>query len=154
MSWERHRRRREVLLAVLRHARRDPEGPLPLEEVPGATEAFADRRELLTALHHRWTLLLTGHLELAADESGDGVDAVVRAWRRLAADERVLRRILDAHADDLPAEAVRAEHRLLALWSGLAEPSEPADEVARIGAAFTGLLRSPARARRPLAPLG
>lgn len=138
MSWQTHRRRREVLLAVLRHARRDPGGPLPFECVPHATELFADRDELLLALHHRWMMLLTARLELATvDEAAGRVSAVSAAWRELAADEPELRAILDSPAaDDVLRRAVRGEHRMLALWSGLAEPHEPADEVAAIGAAL------------------
>lgn len=115
---------------------------------------FAGRGELLLALQHRWTLLLTARLELAmldADTGGDRVDAVANAWRELAGAEPVLRRVLDAHLDDAEPEHTRAveyEHRMLALWSGLAEPTEPAGEAARIGRALAGLLRSPRAGRR------
>ena len=42
---------------------------------------------------------------------------------------------------------------MLALASGLAEAKEPADEIARVGAAYLALLRAPERERaaRPLA---
>ncbi len=152
MSWSDFYRRRDALDAVLDQAAADPEGPLPFPEQAAAE--FADRRELLLALHYRWSVRLTGRVGMAQadaerDPSVDRVDAVAQAWRATAAEHPVLRRVLDAHPAGLAA-AVAGEQRMLALAAGLAEIDEPADEIARVGAAFLTLIRSspcPARQR-------
>ncbi|OZM70034.1 hypothetical protein CFN78_27590 [Amycolatopsis antarctica] len=163
MSWDDFYRRRDVMDAVLRRARRDPAGPLPFAEVPGATGMFGTETDLLLALHHRWSLLLAGRLRAAigdaADVGGDGthVDEVSRAWRATAEQHSTLRAVLDAGVGRYPAELLpvhEAEHRMLALAAGLAEPGEPAAETARIGGAFVALLRAgPAPRRNPVGQL-
>jgi len=153
MSWNDFYRRREAINAVLAQAKRDPGGPLPFEDVPQVTEEFANRAELLLAIQHRWTQLLTGKLAVALDEAEhdprvDGVQAVADSWRELAEQEPVLRRVLDVHgpdAEDALGEANDREHRMLALASGLAEPLEECGEVNRIGAAYASLIRSTPR---------
>lgn len=159
MSWNDFHRRREAMNAALAQAERDPDGPLPFEDIPQVTAEFADPEELLLAMQHKWTQLLTGKVGVALDEAEhdphvDGVEAVVNSWRELAEQEPVLRRVLDRHgatAGDAMREAVEREQRLLALASGLAEPFEETAEVTRTGAAFAALLRStpaPSTARR------
>ncbi|MFD9740229.1 hypothetical protein [Umezawaea sp. NPDC059074] len=132
MGWTDFYRRRDALDAVLR---RDPAAPLEFDRA-----AFANADELLLALHHRWLQQLTGRLGVALADSDDRVDAVRTTWRALAAEQPALRAVLDAHLAD--PEAQEREERLLALTSGLADLSEPAREVARIGAAFLALIRS------------
>jgi hypothetical protein len=150
MSWSDFHRRREAMNAVLRQAEHDPDGPLPFEDMPQVTEEFANREELLLAMQHRWTQLLTGKVAVTLDEAEhdphvDGVEAVAHGWRELAEQEPVLRRVLDvhgAHAGDALREAIDREQRMLALASGLAEPFEEIDEVTRTGAAYAALIRS------------
>lgn len=142
MSWSDYYRRRDALDAVLDQAARDPEGPLPFPE--RAAAEFADRRELLLALHYRWSVRLTGRVGMAQaeaerDPSLDRVDAVARAWRATAAEHPVLRRVLDAHPAGL---AAAGEQRMLALAAGLAEIDEPAEEITKVGAAFLALIRT------------
>ncbi|MFC5287622.1 hypothetical protein ACFPM7_11230 [Actinokineospora guangxiensis] len=142
MSWSDYYRRRDALDAVLDQAARDPEGPLPFGEQAAAE--FADRRELLLALHYRWSVRLTGRVGMAQadaerDPSADRVDAVARAWRATAAEHPVLRRVLDAHP---VGPAVAGEQRMLALAAGLAEIDEPAAEITRVGAAYLALIRT------------
>ncbi|MEO6085747.1 MAG: hypothetical protein ABIQ18_21800 [Umezawaea sp.] len=132
MGWNDFYRRRDALDAVLR---RDPAGPLEFDRT-----AFETADELLLALHHRWLQQLTGRLGVALADTDDRVEAVLRTWRVLAAEQPALRSVLDAHLAD--GEAVEREERLLALTSGLADLSEPAAEVTRIGAAFLALIRS------------
>ena len=132
MGWNDFYRRRDALDAVLR---RDPAGPLEFDRT-----AFETADELLLALHHRWLQQLTGRLGVALADTDDRVETVLRTWRVLAAEQPALRGVLDAHLAD--GEAVEREERLLALTSGLADLSEPAAEVTRIGAAFLALIRS------------
>lgn len=163
MSWDDYYRRRALLDTILRAARDDPNGALPLATTPEAVELFGDEPRLLLALHYRWSQLLGGSLraEIGAavedDPEGMHVDAVGRAWRAATNRHPTLRAVLDAGLDRYPAEllpAHQAEQRMLALTAGLAAPGEPAAEVTRIGAAFVALLRSrPAPRRNPVGRL-
>jgi len=163
MSWNDYYRRRDVMDAVLHEAGRDPAGPLPFTEVPGAAETFGTETGLLLALHYRWQLLLEGRLRAEirdvdeARDDGMHVDAVSRAWRAVAAEHATLRAVLDAGLNRHVPELLpvhQAEQRMLALTAGLATLGEPADEVTRIGAAFVALLRHrPAPRRNPVGQL-
>jgi hypothetical protein len=145
MGWQEFYRRRDALNAAIE------QGELR------ASEAFPDERELLLALHHRWTQRLTARVELAeltngntdGDMDGDTVDAVGEAWRRTAEDNAALRALLDRHAAD-PAlrPLVEAEHRTLARAAGLTERGDTPEEEASIGAAFVALQKT-APAPRP-----
>ncbi|KAA2264340.1 hypothetical protein F0L68_07945 [Solihabitans fulvus] len=165
MSWQDFYLRRDVLDAVLRQARRDPAGPLPFTEIPGASTVFADRDELLLALHYKWMQQLTGRVGLALADAErspdvDRVDAVTRGWRDLATAQPTLRAVLDAHLNteqEAARRAVEREQRMLALAAGLADAREPDRDITRVGAAFQALLRStptrPARRRGPVEQL-
>ncbi|ONI87402.1 hypothetical protein ALI22I_22880 [Saccharothrix sp. ALI-22-I] len=136
MSWTDFYRRRDALDAVLRAAAGNPAAPLTFDR-----ELFATEDELLLALHYRWMQQLTGRLGTAlGDSADDRVETVTRTWRELAAEQPVLRAVLDAHLTS--TEAVEREQSLLALTAGLAELSEPGAEIARVGAAFASLIRS------------
>ncbi|WP_243789249.1 hypothetical protein [Saccharopolyspora gloriosae] len=164
MTWNDFYQRKNAIRAVLDHAGEDPAAPLDPALVPAAATVFADRDELLRALHHKWNRSLTGRVDIGiedadADPRGDRVEAVSNAWRRTTSDNPVLRRILDSHADE-PAIAglLRQERRTLALAAGLAEPHEPIEEIDRVGHAFMNLLRTSApqataRRRSPLSQL-
>ncbi|MGW4209608.1 hypothetical protein ACWEIJ_16580 [Lentzea sp. NPDC004789] len=89
MGWADHYRRRDALDAVLRDARRDPSAPLIVDP-----DVFSSRDELLLALDHRWQNKLTARMESAALE-GPVDEHLVAA--RLAAEEPVLRAVLDSH---------------------------------------------------------
>ncbi|MCP2262376.1 hypothetical protein LX15_006112 [Streptoalloteichus tenebrarius] len=156
-------RRRHAVLAALDWTARHPGRPLPLADLPEIAAGFATRADLVRALHCRWLVLLAPKVELALDEAArrpdrDRVAAVADAWRHLASRERALRQALDAH-ETAEGEALRtamaAEHRLLALATGLAEPDEPVEQITRIGADFLSLLRStPAAPPRRRATVG
>jgi hypothetical protein len=147
MSWADFYRRRDALDAVLHAAAGNPAAPLTFDR-----ELFATEEDLLLALHYRWMQQLTGRLGAALEDSDDDrVGTVTRTWRELAAEQPVLRAVLDTHLTS--PEAVEREQRLLALTAGLAELSEPNPDIARIGAAFTTLIRTtpttvPGRHRR------
>lgn len=164
MTWNDFYQRQHAIRAVLDHAREHPAAPLNLELVPAAATAFTDRDQLLRALQYKWSRSLTGRIDIGvedadADPRGDRVEAVSNAWRRTTADNPVLRRVLDSHADE-PAIAglLRQERRMLAVSAGLAEPHEPAEELDRVGAAFLRLLHTStpsttSRRRGPLSQL-
>ncbi len=136
MSWSDFYRRRDALDAVLRAAAADPAAPLAVDR-----DVFASEEELLLALHYRWMQQLTGRLGTALEDSDDDrVETVARTWRALAAEQPVLRAVLDAHLTS--TEAIEREQRMLALTAGLAELSEPSAEIGRVGAAFASLIRT------------
>ena len=97
MSWNDFHQRQQAIQSVLDAARRDPSGAPATTPPP-----FTDRTELLRALHYKWTQLLTGRIGVALAETEnspheDRVQAVTTAWRRTAADNPVLRAVLDHH---------------------------------------------------------
>lgn len=145
MSWEDFYRRRDAIGLVLAHAKRRKGTDLSFDAV---REVFADRGELAAALQYKWSQQLTGRIAVALvdpDQDLDHVEAVASAWRATARRHPELRALLDgyaAEADDVFHAVQRAEQRMLALAAGLAEQGEPADETARIGAAFLALIRS------------
>ncbi|SDC59934.1 hypothetical protein [Actinokineospora iranica] len=162
MSWNDFYRRRDALDEVLRHARQNPEGTLPYDEIPEVAEVFSGPDEVLLALHHRWTMKLTGRVNLAQaeaerDRSVNLIDAIIQAWRATAVENPVLRWVLDANADayaDTLRPAIEAEQRMLALAAGLCEPDEPRAEITRVGGAFAALVRSaPERSERRRNPV-
>jgi len=153
MSWHDFYRRRDALAAVLADARHDPAAPLRSAEV------FGEPEQVLLALHHTWTMRLTGRLGVELNEAerqhtGDRVAAVSAAVRATAADNPVLRAVLDAHSAAY-ATALRPaldnERRLVAIAAGLADADEPADDIAAVGAAFLALvLAAPGRPGEPI----
>ncbi|MFD0919713.1 hypothetical protein ACFQ16_08160 [Saccharopolyspora rosea] len=148
MSWNDFHQRQHAIQSVLDAARRDPSGAPATTPPP-----FTDRTELLRALHYKWTQLLTGRIGIALVETEDSplddrVQAVTTAWRRTAAENPVLRAVLDHHDTDPDLRECRErEHRLLALAAGLAEPGE--SDADRVGAAFVRLLRATPDASGP-----
>src|SRR5258708_2062586 len=101
MGWSDFYRRRDVLDGVLATAERNPMSPLPFAEIPHATTVFAGTDDLLLALHHKWTRLLTNAIgwTLANPDYSEHnrVDAVSAAWHGLAGHHPTLRRLLDEH---------------------------------------------------------
>ena len=89
MGWADHYRRRDALDAVLNDARRDPSAPLIVDP-----DVFGSVQELLLALDHRWQNKLTARMENARLSGPVDED---RVTADLAADEPVLRAVLDAH---------------------------------------------------------
>lgn len=91
MTWaevrERNAALQEVLLAA---ARTDLTAPLRL--TPDARRLFGSVDGVLLALQQRWSTQLAARLDQAT-EAHDGPEV---AWRQLAADEPVLRAVLDA----------------------------------------------------------
>lgn len=153
MTWNDFYQRQHAIQAALDHVRDHGADGLTVEAVPRASAVFSDSAELFNALQHKWSQVLTGRIGVALadaedDPHGDRVQAVTAAWRKAAADNPLLREILGANASN-PHSPTRAaiehEQRLLALSSGLAEPHESAEEIARVGAAFMSLLEAAPR---------
>jgi hypothetical protein len=161
MSWDDFYRRRDAINLVLARAGRAPQG-LPFEGLAEVEAVFADREELALALQYKWSQALMGRIAVALTDVArtpelDHVEAVAGAWRATAKHEPVLRALLDgyaAEAGDRFRAALLAEQRMLAFAAGLAEAGEPANETARIGAAFLALVRNaPSRPARPRNPI-
>ncbi|OQO89293.1 hypothetical protein B1813_20280 [Saccharomonospora piscinae] len=164
MGWNEYYRRRRIMDNAVDLARRDDDHRIPFDHVDGAATMFGTEERLLLALHHRWTQLLTGHLRarLAGPENageipgersaehGDHLDTVSRAWRAAVRAEPDLHAVLAANVQRHPAlrRAHQAELRLLAVTSGLGEPHDGADDLARIGATLVALLDQRDRPRR------
>lgn len=150
MGWTNYYRRRDAIDQVLAHAGQHPGAGLPMHE-EAVQAVFADRESLALALQYKWSQVLMGHVAAAlvdADHDIDQVEAVAAAWRTAARQQPALRDLLDGYAAAAGEEfrrALRAEQRMVAFAAGLAEPGEPANETARIGAAFLGLVRGTAR---------
>ncbi|HEX3787422.1 MAG TPA: hypothetical protein VHW44_06140 [Pseudonocardiaceae bacterium] len=156
MSWSDFYQRRDAIDLVLAQAGQHPDAGLPQVGTPtGATTdmtCFTSREDLALALQYRWSLVLQGQLAVALTNAertphADSVDAVTSAWRTAAAAQPQLRALLDNYAAEAGTGPVfrarqHAEWRLLALAAGLAEVGEPAEETARIGAAFQRLINT------------
>lgn len=141
MSWDDYYRRRDAINEVLAHE---------AAELPdGVRGVFADREELALALQYKWSQALFGRVTVALSDAErtediDHVEAVAAAWRTTAARQPALRTLLDSYLADAGPEfraAVHAEQRMIAHAAGLADAGEPAEETARIGAAFIALVR-------------
>lgn len=153
MTWHDFYRRRDIIDAVLREARRDPGMPLPFAGIPGACDTFGDEENLLLALHHKWTLLFGGHLDTAlldVHDYGDYLDAIRQAWHGAIDANPTLHAVLDANLGRYPSlrAAHEAQQRTLAVTAGFAGPEEPTAEITRIGATIEALVRQQRPARR------
>jgi hypothetical protein len=142
MGWTDFYRRRDALNGVIESGKLS------------APEPFRGPTEVLLALHHRWSLQLTGRVELAAstddtDTPDDPVDAVGAAWREAAAANPGLRRLLDEYANH-PAlrAATRSEYQMLARATGLAGADDDPAAQDAVGAAYVALLRNGPAGRR------
>lgn len=160
MSWADYYRRRDAIDVVLARAGRHES----YDDI--ALEVFGGSDELMLALRYKWSQQLHGRVAVALAEAEqapdiDHVAAVATAWRTTARRHPTLRRLLDEYGSAAPAsaapasagpalagpasalaDAARAEQRTLALAAGLADATEPPEEVARIGAAFQALIRT------------
>lgn len=128
------------LNTVLDQARRPCDSPTP---VTGAQ---------LRGLQHRWTTMLSARLDQAIEDAGSRptADAVVAAWPRLAADQPVLRRLLDDELarPGVPLDLTDGELQMLALAAGLAGLDEPERRAVVLDRGFRTLLSNAAALRR------
>jgi hypothetical protein len=147
-AWQTYHRRSAALRDLV--ADLDATGADDLIWTGALAEAFADRAEVLVALHDQWLRRLGARVDLALElDEQPPREGVATAWREVAADLPGVRRVLDRHGDD-PAlrRAELREHRLLAVAAGLATLDDPLEHSARAGR----VLVEQARAARVPAP--
>ncbi len=99
----------------------------------------------LRGLQHRWTTMLSARLDQAMEDAGGPLaDAATDAWRLLAADQPVLRGVLDdgLRRPDTPADLTDTEFRMLALAAGLAGLDDPDHRAAARGRELHTRLRA------------
>ena len=122
------------LNAILDQARRPSRTPTPVSDVQ------------LVGLQYRWTTMLSARLDQAIEDAEYGklAEATVVAWRRLAAEQPVLRGVLDRGLtrSEVLVDALDGELRILALAAGLVGVEASESRAARAGRefrdAFTG----------------
>ncbi|MGH3736402.1 MAG: hypothetical protein ACRDT6_12395 [Micromonosporaceae bacterium] len=145
-AWENYRRRAGVLRQVLARLDDTPGASVRWYDVPGVTEVFADREDLLRELHRVWANRLAARVDLALEsDHHELAHSVMRAWQEVAAELPALRRVLDHHAGD-PAiwYATRREHRMLAVAAGLAILDDPEDHAVAEGVRLVNSVTLPA----------
>jgi hypothetical protein len=133
-AWQAHHRRSAALRDVVAGLEQD--GRLAWDD-----EVFADRDDVLVALHDLWARRLLARVDTALELDSD--DAVDDAWRGAAASMPAVRRVLDEHAD-LPTLAAgeRNEHRMVAVAAGLATLGDPVAYAAARGREHVAGLRA------------
>ena len=104
---------------------------------------FADRDDLLVALHDSWTRRLEGRIDMAAElDLEPATVAVADAWRQVAAELPSVRRVLDAQAQHPALHRHELhEHRMVAIAAELAAMVDPVEWAAARGARFVAELR-------------
>ena len=98
MSWDEFHARKAVIDEVLERAATDPIGAL---RVHGVDSLFGGPEGLLQALQYRWTNHLNAKLDYALENYASPADA----WAELAAEQPVLRTLLDHRQPRLPVAA-------------------------------------------------
>lgn len=92
MSWNDQHLRTEILHTVLDRAAADPARADLFDGIPHLDRLFGGAQGVLAALRYRWNLHLDAKLELGAAQGR----TVPEAYRELAAEQPVLRAVLDA----------------------------------------------------------
>lgn len=114
---------------------------------------FADRDDLLMALHEHWSRQLLARIDVAL-ELGEGTqqESVARAWTSAVRDQPGVRKVLDAERDN---PALRASWRSLlasvAVAAGLATFDDPVASSVAAGESFLARVDA-ARGRAPRGP--
>ncbi|WP_040791487.1 hypothetical protein [Nocardia paucivorans] len=92
MSWEDQHRRTDILHTILDRAAVDPRRPDLFDGIPDLERLFDDADGVVAALRYRWKIHLDAKLEMAAENGRTAADA----YLELAAEQPVLRAVLDA----------------------------------------------------------
>lgn len=112
MSWTDFHRRNDAINAVLQHARRTAEATLPWH-LPEVSAVFRSPQELVNALHYKWALLVTAHMDCDMfEENRTPVYAARHAEHLAAEEEPMLRELIEAnqHMDTCGADALEAQY--------------------------------------------
>ena len=139
VAWSTVHSRSAALREVVRQL--DAGRPLPWDSMTAAV--FADRDELLQALHELWSRRLHGRIDLALETDDHELrESVARAWIETVDDLPGVRQVLDEHADE-PAlrQLERTQLRAVAVAAGLATFGDPIAHSATVGAQFVESLR-------------
>jgi hypothetical protein len=132
-AWDTYRHRAAVLRDVVAGLDQDPELPWTAT----IADAFADRADLLVALHDLWSRHLAARLDLAVELHDIPEASVGEAYAAVAAQLAPVRRVLDAHAADPALARPRANaDRMIALAAGLSAVGDPLAVSAARGATF------------------
>ncbi|WP_024806601.1 hypothetical protein [Nocardia sp. BMG51109] len=92
MTWNDLHDRTEILREVLARAAADPANPGLLYDLPGCDRLFGGPAGVLAALQYRWD----NHLHAKLDQAGLSGQSAADAYLELAAEQPVLRAVLDA----------------------------------------------------------
>ncbi|WP_040836938.1 hypothetical protein [Nocardia brevicatena] len=92
MSWEDQHLRTEILHTILDRAAVDPDRPDLFDGIPDLDRLFGDPDGVVAALRYRWKIHLDTKLETAAERG----QTAAEAYLELAAEQPVLRAVLDA----------------------------------------------------------
>ncbi|MEV0245813.1 hypothetical protein AB0H76_04380 [Nocardia sp. NPDC050712] len=101
MSWEDQHARSAIVHTVLTRAALDPASPDLFTGIPELHRLFGGPAGVLQALYYRWKI----HLEVKLEQALSRDQSAVEAYLELAAEQPVLRAVLDAHT---PRTAGRA----------------------------------------------
>lgn len=116
------------LNAILDQARRPSSSPTPVTDAQ------------LLGLQHRWTTMLSARLDQAIEDAEYGklAEATADAWRRLAAEQPVLRGVLDSglRRSEVLVDALDGELRMIGLAAGLVGVDAPEHRAVRVGREF------------------
>ncbi|MFG1795638.1 hypothetical protein [Nocardia sp. NPDC049149] len=92
MSWKDQHARTDIVHMVLARAAVDPADPRLFDGIPDLTRLFGDADGLLLALRYRWNI----HLDAKLDQALSQGQSAIEAYLELAAEQPVLRAVLDA----------------------------------------------------------
>lgn len=92
MTWKDQHARTEILDVVLARAAVDPASPELFHDLPDAERLFGGPAGILAALRYRWDNHLHVKLDLALHQG----QSAAEAYLELAAEQPVLRAVLDA----------------------------------------------------------
>jgi hypothetical protein len=141
-AWDTYHRRARALRTAV--DRIEASGGVELPSGDGLDGAFADRTDLLVALHDLWTRRLDARVEVALElDERLPEESVTSAWQEVAAELPEVRRVLDRYQHD-PAlqRSQRHEYRLLAVAAGLATLDDPPSYRTAVGGRLLDRIRS------------
>ena len=133
-AYDIYHRRTDTLREVEAELERNAGSELPWNDAIAAV--FADRSDLLLALHSLWSRRLLARVEVALELAEDiPLESVAAAWRELAGEMPAVLSVLEANvAQDALAHAERHQNRHLAVAAGLVALDTPLELAALAGA--------------------